>query len=175
MSADRPAKKKMSFRTALILFLTSFVVLWASNVLTKLIAEVNSSEIVSNLVGLIPLLALAWIPTTLVFLVRANRRNVIAKSQNLANPNLVDLPPMSVKKALLLFLLGFVITLSPVAIAAVTTFLSGGGNMFSEAEGGGGYLWFLMFTIPVGSAYGIVTLILLIKAISRNSASKNKS
>jgi hypothetical protein len=57
--------------------------------------------------------------------------------------------------------IGFLVAFSPV-IAAFVFSLFNGGSMFDEGSGGGGYLWFLMATLPIGFIIIVIGLILLV-------------
>jgi hypothetical protein len=57
--------------------------------------------------------------------------------------------------------LGFLVAFSPV-IAAFVFSLINGGSMFDESSGGGGYLWFLMASLPIGFVMIVTGLILLV-------------
>ena len=57
--------------------------------------------------------------------------------------------------------IGLVVAFSPVMAAFVFT-LFNGGNMFDESSGGGGFLWFLMATLPLGFLMMFIGLILLL-------------
>ena len=56
--------------------------------------------------------------------------------------------------------IGLLVAFSPVMAAFVFT-LFNGGNMFDESSGGGGFLWFLMATLPLGFLMMFIGLILL--------------
>ena len=56
--------------------------------------------------------------------------------------------------------IGLLVAFSPVMAAFVFT-LFNGGNMFDEGSGGGGFLWFLMATLPLGFMMMFIGLILL--------------
>ena len=66
---------------------------------------------------------------------------------------------LSVKK-IPLVRIGLLVAFSPVMAAFVFT-LFNGGNMFDEGSGGGGFLWFLMATLPLGFLMMFIGLILL--------------
>ena len=57
--------------------------------------------------------------------------------------------------------IGLLVAFSPVMAAFVVS-LFNGGNMFDESSGGGGFLWFLMATLPLGFVMIFIGLILLI-------------
>ena len=54
--------------------------------------------------------------------------------------------------------IGVFVAISPV-IAAFLFSLINGGSMFDEGSGGGGYLWFLMASLPIGLLIVIIGLI----------------
>ena len=56
--------------------------------------------------------------------------------------------------------IGLLVAFSPV-LAAFVFSLFNGGNMFDESSGGGGFLWFLMATLPLGFVMIFIGLILL--------------
>ena len=56
--------------------------------------------------------------------------------------------------------IGLLVAFSPVMAAFVFS-LFNGGSMFDEGSGGGGYLWFLMATLPLGFMMMFIGLILL--------------
>ena len=56
--------------------------------------------------------------------------------------------------------IGLLVAFSPVMAAFVFS-LFNGGSMFDEGSGGGGYLWFLMATLPLGFVMIFIGLILL--------------
>ena len=53
---------------------------------------------------------------------------------------------------------GLFVAISPV-IAAFLFSLINGGSMFDEGSGGGGYLWFLMASLPLGFFFIVTGLI----------------
>ena len=57
--------------------------------------------------------------------------------------------------------IGLLVAFSPVMAAFVFS-LFNGGNMFDESSGGGGFLWFLMATLPLGFLMMFIGLILLL-------------
>ena len=57
--------------------------------------------------------------------------------------------------------IGLLVAFSPVMAAFVFS-LFNGGSMFDEGSGGGGYLWFLMATLPLGFVMIFIGLILLL-------------
>ena len=57
--------------------------------------------------------------------------------------------------------IGLLVAFSPVVAAFVFSIFNGG-NMFDESSGGGGFLWFLMATLPLGFMMIFIGLILLV-------------
>ena len=57
--------------------------------------------------------------------------------------------------------IGLLVAFSPVMAAFVFSIFNGG-SMFDESSGGGGYLWFLMATLPLGFVMIFIGLILLL-------------
>ncbi len=57
--------------------------------------------------------------------------------------------------------IGFLVALSPI-IAAFLFSLINGGSMFDEGAGGGGYLWFLMISLPVGLLLVLIGVIVMV-------------
>jgi uncharacterized membrane protein YhaH (DUF805 family) len=57
--------------------------------------------------------------------------------------------------------IGFLVALSPI-IAAFVFSLFNGGSMFDEGAGGGGYLWFLMISLPVGLLLVLIGVIVMV-------------
>jgi TRAP-type mannitol/chloroaromatic compound transport system permease small subunit len=57
---------------------------------------------------------------------------------------------------------GLIFAISPILLAFITSLFQGG-SMWDEGSGTGGYIWFLMMTLPVGFVLfviGLVTMIL---------------
>jgi TRAP-type mannitol/chloroaromatic compound transport system permease small subunit len=57
---------------------------------------------------------------------------------------------------------GLIFAISPILLALVSSLFQGG-SMWDEGSGTGGYIWFLMMTLPVGFVLfviGLVTMIL---------------
>jgi H+/Cl- antiporter ClcA len=60
---------------------------------------------------------------------------------------------------------GVIVAFSPVLLAFVTS-LSQGGSMWDEGSGTGGYIWFMILTLPVGLL--LVVIGLLVKVVRRS-------
>ena len=60
-----------------------------------------------------------------------------------------------------LILVGLIFAFSPLAIAFVTSIFQGG-SMWDEGSGTGGYIWFMMLTLPVGFMLVFIGLVLQI-------------
>ncbi len=58
---------------------------------------------------------------------------------------------------------GLIFAVSPLLLALVTSIFQGG-SMWNEASGTGGYIWFMMLTLPVGF---LLIAIGLVRAIIR--------
>ena len=57
--------------------------------------------------------------------------------------------------------MGLIFAFSPLAIAFVTSIFQGG-SMWDEGSGTGGYIWFMMLTLPVGFMLVFIGLVLQI-------------
>ena len=57
--------------------------------------------------------------------------------------------------------MGLFIAVLPI-IAAFLFSLINGGSMFDEGSGGGGYLWFLMASLPIGFIFIVTGLIVMV-------------
>lgn len=68
-----------------------------------------------------------------------------------------------------LVLIGFIIAVLPIIVSFLTSFFSEG-SMFDESSGGGGYLWFLMATLPIG--FLVIITGLIVKVVKRFSSKK---
>ena len=55
--------------------------------------------------------------------------------------------------------IGLFVAVLPI-IAAFLFSLINGGSMFDEGSGGGGYLWFLMASLPIGFVLIVIGLII---------------
>ena len=64
-------------------------------------------------------------------------------------------------KSFITICVGLLVAVSPI-IAAFLFSLFNGGSMFDEGSGGGGYLWFLMASLPIGLLLVIVGLIAMV-------------
>jgi TRAP-type C4-dicarboxylate transport system permease small subunit len=67
-----------------------------------------------------------------------------------------------------LILVGLIFAFSPLAIAFVTSIFQGG-SMWDEGSGTGGYIWFMMLTLPVGFMLIFIGLVLQIVRKFRKS------
>jgi uncharacterized membrane protein len=56
---------------------------------------------------------------------------------------------------------GLLITISPILIAFVTSIFQGG-SMWDENSGTGGYLWFMLMTLPVGFVLIVIGLVMMV-------------
>ena len=56
---------------------------------------------------------------------------------------------------------GLFVAVLPI-IAAFLFSLINGGSMFDEGSGGGGYLWFLMASLPLGFIFIVTGLIVMV-------------
>ena len=64
--------------------------------------------------------------------------------------------------------MGLIFAFSPLAIAFVTSIFQGG-SMWDEGSGTGGYIWFMMLTLPVGFMLVFIGLVLQIVRKFRKS------
>jgi hypothetical protein len=53
---------------------------------------------------------------------------------------------------------GLAITFAPLLLAFVTSIIQGV-SMWDEGSGAGGYIWFMMLTVPVGSVIVVIGLV----------------
>ena len=53
---------------------------------------------------------------------------------------------------------GLAITIAPLLLAFVTSIIQGV-SMWDEGSGTGGYIWFMMLTLPVGSVIVVIGLV----------------
>jgi uncharacterized membrane protein len=56
---------------------------------------------------------------------------------------------------------GLIFAISPILLAFITSLFQGG-SMWDEGSGTGGYLWFLMMTLPVGFLLIVIGLVMMI-------------
>jgi len=56
---------------------------------------------------------------------------------------------------------GLIFAISPILFAFITSLFQGG-SMWDEGSGTGGYLWFLMMTLPVGFLLIVIGLVMMI-------------
>ena len=68
--------------------------------------------------------------------------------------------------------IGFFIAVLPI-LAAFLSSLFLDGSMFDEGSGGGGYLWFLMVSLPLG--FLIVVAGLIVKIVKRFTSKKSSN
>ena len=64
-------------------------------------------------------------------------------------------------KSFITVCVGLLVAVSPI-IAAFLFSLFNGGSMFDEGSGGGGYLWFLMASLPIGFVLIVIGLIAMV-------------
>jgi len=56
---------------------------------------------------------------------------------------------------------GLLFAVSPIALAFVTSLFQGG-SMWNESSGTGGYLWFMLMTLPVGFVLIVIGLVMMV-------------
>jgi len=56
---------------------------------------------------------------------------------------------------------GLIFAISPILLAFIASLFQGG-SMWDEGSGTGGYLWFLMMTLPVGFVLFVIGLVMMI-------------
>jgi hypothetical protein len=56
---------------------------------------------------------------------------------------------------------GLIFAISPILLAFIASLFQGG-SMWDEGSGTGGYLWFLMMTLPVGFVLFVIGLVTMI-------------
>jgi uncharacterized membrane protein len=56
---------------------------------------------------------------------------------------------------------GLIFAISPILLAFIASLFQGG-SMWDEGSGTGGYLWFLMMTLPVGFLLIVIGLVMMI-------------
>ena len=56
---------------------------------------------------------------------------------------------------------GFLVAVSPIALAFVTSLFQGG-SMWNEGSGTGGYIWLMFLTMPVGFVLVAIGLVMMI-------------
>ena len=56
---------------------------------------------------------------------------------------------------------GLIFAISPILLAFIASLFQGG-SMWDEGSGTGGYLWFLMMTLPVGFVLFVIGLVIMI-------------
>ena len=55
---------------------------------------------------------------------------------------------------------GFLVAVSPIALAFVTSLFQGG-SMWNEGSGTGGYIWLMFLTLPVGFLLVVTGLVMM--------------
>ena len=61
---------------------------------------------------------------------------------------------------------GFLVAVSPIALAFVSSLFQGG-SMWDEGSGTGGYIWLLFLTLPVGFLLVVIGLVMMVVRRSR--------
>ena len=56
---------------------------------------------------------------------------------------------------------GLIFAISPILLAFITSLFQGG-SMWDEGSGTGGYIWFMLFTLPVGFFLVLIGLVMMI-------------
>ena len=56
---------------------------------------------------------------------------------------------------------GFLVAVSPIALAFVTSLFQGG-SMWNEGSGTGGYIWLMFLTMPVGFVLIVIGLVMMV-------------
>jgi uncharacterized membrane protein len=56
---------------------------------------------------------------------------------------------------------GFLVAVSPIALAFVTSLFQGG-SMWNEGSGTGGYIWLMFLTMPVGFVLVAIGLVMMV-------------
>jgi len=63
---------------------------------------------------------------------------------------------------------GLIFAVSPLILSLVTSIFKGG-SMWNESSGTGGYIWFMMLTMPVGFVLVVIGLVKWIVSKLRDS------
>jgi len=63
---------------------------------------------------------------------------------------------------------GLIFAVSPLILSLVTSIFQGG-SMWNESSGTGGYIWFMMLTMPVGFVLVVIGLVKWIVSKLRDS------
>ena len=71
-----------------------------------------------------------------------------------------------------LVFIGLFIAVLPIIAAFLSSFFSKG-SMFDEGSGGGGYLWFLMASLPIG--FLVIIAGLVVKVVKRLISKKSNN
>lgn len=61
---------------------------------------------------------------------------------------------------------GLIFTISPILLAFITWIFQGG-SIWDEGSGTGGYIWFMVFTLPVGLLLVFIGLVMMVVRRSR--------
>jgi uncharacterized membrane protein YhaH (DUF805 family) len=56
---------------------------------------------------------------------------------------------------------GLIFAISPILLAFITSLFQGG-SMWDEGSGTGGYIWFMLLTLPVGFLLFLIGLVMVI-------------
>jgi len=56
---------------------------------------------------------------------------------------------------------GLIFAISPILLAFITSLFQGG-SMWDEGSGTGGFIWFIFLTLPIGSLFILIGLVLLV-------------
>jgi uncharacterized membrane protein YhaH (DUF805 family) len=56
---------------------------------------------------------------------------------------------------------GLIFAISPILLAFITSIFQGG-SMWDEGSGTGGYIWFMLLTLPVGFLLVLIGLVMVI-------------
>jgi uncharacterized membrane protein YhaH (DUF805 family) len=56
---------------------------------------------------------------------------------------------------------GLIFAISPILLAFITSIFQGG-SMWDEGSGTGGYIWFMLLTLPVGFLLVVIGLVMMV-------------
>jgi hypothetical protein len=56
---------------------------------------------------------------------------------------------------------GLLFAISPILLAFITSLFQGG-SMWDEGSGTGGYIWFMLLTLPVGFLLVVIGLVMMV-------------
>jgi hypothetical protein len=56
---------------------------------------------------------------------------------------------------------GLIFAISPILLAFITSLFQGG-SMWDEGSGTGGYIWFMLLTLPVGFLLVVIGLVMMV-------------